>query len=359
MAETRKKGRLFDLPETKGTFQLRGVVTGMEKANTYREITTRSDRRMRMLNFGVGYEKDKTLYINLNGMELDNVYFSKKSGKKGEKPEVVKVPWADRFSFMEDDFRLIGCNVGVKKKVDSEGKTVNDKHMLTDFDACKEIAEHLTDGASVFIRGGLDYSSYVGNDGSKRTSIKLVPNQVSLCQAVDFDDEAYEARNDFNQVIIFMGIDPEKDDKGASTGRFAVLAKVVTYSAVEDVQFIIENRDLATKFKKFLKPYNAIKVSGHMVTSVQTAAVEDDDDEWGEEDAITKVTAPSRREFVITGAKGSTIDRELYTEANVTEAMAKITRARKAENDFGSDSDSDSDDSEWGSADWDADDEVW
>ena len=31
MAETKKKGRLFDLPETKGSFQLKGIVSGTEK----------------------------------------------------------------------------------------------------------------------------------------------------------------------------------------------------------------------------------------------------------------------------------------------------------------------------------------
>ena len=31
MSDTKKKGRLFDLPETKGVFQLKAIVTGMEK----------------------------------------------------------------------------------------------------------------------------------------------------------------------------------------------------------------------------------------------------------------------------------------------------------------------------------------
>ena len=44
-----------------------------------------------------------------------------------------------------------------------------------------------------------------------------------------------------------------------------------------------------------------------------------------------KVSAPTKREFIITGAKGSSIDKELYTEENVTEAIAKIKNANKAE----------------------------
>lgn len=354
MAETKKKGRLFDLPETKGSFQLKGIVSGTEKENFYKEIKTKSNKDMRMINFGVGYAEGSTLYVNLQGMEQDNVYFSKKAEKKGDKPETAKVPWADRFSYNREGFRLIGKNIGVKKKVDENGKTVNDKKVLTDFDACKEVNENLKDGASVFIRGNLDYSSFLDNNGNKKTSTKLTPNQISLCADVDFNDENFTQQNDFNQIIIFMGIDQEKEND-KPTGRFVVTAKIITYSNIEDVEFIIENKDLANKFKKSLKPYNAIKVSGHMVSSTQTETVTDEDD-WGEEDAIEKVSAPTKREFIITGAKGSTIDKELYTEENVTEAMAKIAQANKAENDFGGDSNDD-----WGEADLDSgdDDEAW
>lgn len=281
MSDTKKKGRLFDLPETKGAFQLKAIVTGMEKDKAYKEIRTKSNREMRMLNFGATYEDGKTLYINLQGMEQENVYFSKRAEKKGDKPETAKVPWADRFTYNREGFRLIGKNIGVKKKIDSEGKTVNDKKVLTDFDACKEIKDNLKDGSSVFIRGNIDYSSFVDNNGNKKTSTKLIPNQVSLCADIDFNDEKFEKQNDFNQVIIFMGIEQEKSDNDKPTGRFIVLAKIVTYSNIEDVEFVIEDTSLANKFRKSLKPYNAIKVSGHMISVTQTETVENDD-EWGE-----------------------------------------------------------------------------
>lgn len=356
MAETKKKGRLFDLPETKGSFQLKGIVSGTEKENFFKEIKTKkSNKDMRMINFGVNYADGNTLYVNLQGMEQDKVYFSKKAENKGDKPETIPVSWTDRFSYNREGFRLIGKNIGVKKKVDGNGKTVNDKKIMTDFDACREVYENLKDGASVFIRGILDYSSFLDDKGNKKTSTKLVPNQISLCADIDFNDDNFAQQNDFNQVIIYMGIDQEKkDDK--PTGRFVVAAKIVTYSNIEDVEFIIENKDLANKFRKSLKPYNAIKVSGHMVSSTQIETVVDEEDDWGEEDAIEKVSAPAKREFIITGAKGSTVDKELYTEANVTEAMSKIVQANKAENDFGGDDKGD----DWGEADLNTDDdEAW
>lgn len=357
MAETNKKERLFDLPETKGTFQLKGIVTGTEKENFYKELQTKTHKDMRIVNFGVAYDAKSTLYVNLQGTERKTVCFSKKAEKKGDKPKIEKVPWAGRFSYNREGFRLIGTNIGVKKVADENGKLVNDKKTMTEFDACREVKENLRDGASVFVRGTLDYSSFFDDKGNKKMSTKLVPNQISLCSDIDFKDEEYKQQNDFIQVIIFMGIEQEKENSKA-TGRFVAAAKIVTYSSIEDVEFIIENKDLANKFKKSLKPYNAIQVSGHMVASTQTEVAVEDDDNWGEEVSMEKVFAPTKREFIITNAKGSTLDKELYTEANITEASAKIARANKAENDFGGGTDSD----DWGEANLDSEndeDEAW
>ena len=94
-----------------------------------------------------------------------------------------------------------------------------------------------------------------------------------------------------------------------------------------------------------------------MVASTQTETVEDDDDNWGEEDKNGACSsADQKRNLLFTGAKGSSIDKELYTEKNVTEAIAKIKNANSAEEKFGKDSGDD-----WGSTDSldDGDDEAW
>ena len=122
MAETKKKGRIFDLPETKGLFQLKGIVTGTEKDKFYKEIKTRSNKDMRIVNFGVTYDEDSTLYVNIQGMEHEDVYFSKKSEKKSEKKETVKVPWVDRYTYKREGFKLIGKDIGVRKKLMTKEK---------------------------------------------------------------------------------------------------------------------------------------------------------------------------------------------------------------------------------------------
>lgn len=321
------------MPETKGSFQLSGIVTGTKKEGFLKELKTRNHKDMAIVNFGVTYEPEKTLYINLQGIEQDNVYFSKKSEKKGEKAETEKVPWANRFDFNREGFRLIGKNIGVQKITNEKGEEVNDKKILTDYDAAKEVGKHLVDDKSVFTRGSFDYSHYTDDNGNVRRSVKLVPQQVSLCKPIDFADDDFVPTADFNQTIVFMGIEQEKENDKA-TGRFIVSAKIVNYSTIEDAEFIVEDSKLATLFKKNLKPYTAIKVSGKMTCNTQTEEVEDEDN-WGEEDKMEKVNASVRREFVITGAKPSTIDKELYTEEKMNAAYAAIAKKDKAENDFG------------------------
>ena len=121
------------LQETKGSFQLRGKVTGTEKDNFYKELTTKTNKSMRMVNFGAEISEKKTVYLRLNGMEQDSVYFSKsektKDGKK--KTEVKKVPWSERFKFHDDGYRMIGVNLGIKKTFDPKGNEVNDKKTMT------------------------------------------------------------------------------------------------------------------------------------------------------------------------------------------------------------------------------------
>ena len=69
---------------------------------------------------------------------------------------------------------------------------------------------------------------------------------------------------------------------------------------------------------------------------------------------MQKVKASAKREFVITGAKPSTIEKERYSQDKVEEALEKIRKANKAEDDFNSSAD----DEAWGDVS-DDDDEAW
>lgn len=327
--------RIFDLQETKGSFQVKGLINGVERDKFYTSKKTKTGKDFRMVNFACEYDTKKSIYLSLNGMPQQNVYFSKRDAKTG-KTETKAVPWANRNKAGVDGWRIIGVGLGLQKTTDANGKEVNDKKAMHAFDACDYIASALKDDMSTFIRGNLEFSSYMDNEGNVRRSIKYVPNQISLCRDVDFNtynDSDNKMTHDFTQMIVYTGIDKEKDSNDKDTGRFVLTAKIVTYSDIVDTQFIVTDVKLASTLKKNLKPYHAIEVFGHIdVThSVQEETVEDG---WGAQNAMKSVSAPTKTELVITGASPSTIDTETYTEKNVAEAIKKIRASQTAEQNF-------------------------
>ena len=89
--------RLFDLNETKGTFRIRGIVTGMERDGSYSDKKTKTGKSRWQLTFWLQDDKGEILYVNCEGMERDIVYFSKRNDDGTTETKQVK--WADRHSF--------------------------------------------------------------------------------------------------------------------------------------------------------------------------------------------------------------------------------------------------------------------
>lgn len=354
--------KLFELPQTKGTFQVRGIVSGVGKDNFYTEKKTKTGKEMRMINFGVEYEDKKTIYPSLNGMPRDKVYFSKKDDETG-KIITKAVDWKNRLKSDTEGYRLIGVNLGIEKTTDEKGKEINDKKTMPEFDACKYMSEKMADDMSVFVKGNLEFGSYTNKDGEVSRTTKFVPTQVSLCQKdVDFEAEDYAPAHNFTQTIVFVGIDQEREND-KPTSRFVVDAKIVNYNSIESAEFIIEDAKLAKQMRSGLKPYNSIQVHGHInvVNNVEDVNDEEDDDCWGESNDMDKrVFAPTHRELIITGAKPLTIDKETYTEKAIDEAIKKVNASKKAEQDFTGKAESTSNaDDDWGDDTSDDEDEPW
>ena len=63
---------------------------------------------------------------------------------------------------------------------------------------------------------------------------------------------------------------------------------------------------------------------------------------------MDNVSAPTKTELIITGAKPSTIDRETYTEKNIAEAVQKIRASKTAEQNFSGKTNTSADTNGWG-----------
>lgn len=325
------------LPETKGVYQAVGVVKDTLKENFYNEIVTKTNKDMRLISFGLEINKGKSLYLGLSGMVRDFAYFSKKEDGKNV---TEKVDWDKRDTFTKEkgneDFNLIGMRLGLEKNEDGK----NEKKTMVEYDACQEISQKLEDGKSVFTKGKVEFNSYFDKDGNKKRSVKLVPQQISLTSKdIDFSNEEFEPKSDFSQYIVFMGIEKGEDD------TFKVLAKIVTYSSIEDAEFIVKDKALANQFKKGLKPYHAIQVHGHIEVTESVDEVQEEDS-WGESDPTKMLNAPVKRDYVITGATPSTIETSVYTESAMNEAIQKLQQTETATQDWGTTS-NDADDDEW------------
>ena len=350
--------RIIEVPETKHIFQIRGIIGGVEKDNFYKEVKTKNGSIMRCVNFFVDTNSDERVYISLTGFPRDKVYFYKK-GEDGAPGTTKEVAWADRYDFKSEGYNMFGVKLGLTKEADKDGKLKNVNETHTEYDSCAIIAEKLKDGMSVFIKGNIIYSSKTNSNGEKARYINLSPNQISLCKdEIDFHDETFKRVSDWEGVIVYDSVEPIKNDNGI-TERFSVSAKIVKYDSVEDVEFYIDkaHEKLATTFKKNLKPFTAISVSGDIRCSTPTEDIKqaDDEDQWGDASGFSKaVTGSHKVEYFINGATPSTIDKETFSKGEIEKAIKAIKNSEKATTNY---ADKDNDD-DWGDVD-DSDETPW
>ena len=87
---------------------------------------------------------------------------------------------------------------------------------------------------------------------------------------------------------------------------------------------------------------------GKITPRTQTDTVEvESNDVWGESNDMERVNAPTRSEFIITGADKSSLDTTIYSKEAVEQGMIKIRNAQAARSDFGSTNNDNADD-DWG-----------
>lgn len=346
--------RLFDLPETKGSFQLQGAVLGMQKESAFAEKLTKTKKKMRFTKFGVKTSGDNTVYLDLNGMVRDAVYFGKRNPET-KKYETKKIPWTQRNDFNEEGYRMIGVNVGIEQYIDEAGKKQNKKLILPEYDACEYIAQNLKDDAEVFVRGKLEFSSFTNQKGEISRATKFIPNQISALKSpIDMDADDYVEKSDFTQTIIFMGA--MKDDSDPEDKKGLIQAKIVTYSTIEDTEFVVRDAKLFQTLSKNLKPYNSIQVYGKIINKALTEEVETNN--WGESNPMDQVNRVYVRELEIRGANPDSIDTDTYTKTNIEEALRAINEFGGTSNntpttdDWGAKSETSNDDDSWDMEEW-------
>lgn len=344
------KQRIFELPETKGEFKARGLVTGTTKDKFFQSGLTRSGKKRNQLRFGIKVQADgSTVYCDLQPMEQDKVYFYKKGDKKaGIKGESKAVPFANRNLFKEEGFEPIGIKVGLEQYIDDKGSLKNKNMNMLEFDGAEYLSKALVEDIGVFARGKMEFSSYTKEQNGEKSKVrmtKFIPSQISAVTSdVNFEDEKFSPINDFIQTIVFM--EAQLDDSDPEDKKGIISAKIVNYSTIEDAEFIIRDTKIFKTFKKNLKPYTAIQVFGKINNRLEVT--EEVDDGWGSANNSFDHKANNFiKELLILGANPDTIDTETYTKEKMEEAMELIKANQKAKEDFGKTSEPDVS-SDWG-----------
>lgn len=321
----------------KSSFKLVGNVKGTKSDRFFRSTTFDSGRTKNQVSFALQSSVGNENYVQLEGFDMNEASFSKWD-KDSKTNDVKKVPWDDRFEFSENGYNpFFGIRMGLE--LDDKGKSIVTS--MFQYDACQEIGDNLTDGVGLYTEGEVQYKSYI-KDGERKRQRNLVPQKIYMqSKPVDFESEKFKEENRFEQELVWIGIDQEKDpETDKPTGRFIVTAKIVTRESVEDAEFIVEDKSLANNLKKNMKPYYGINVLGRIITRVEDA--EEEEDAWGEDDDMGGNNVARFRELVITKAYPASIDKESYSEE-------KLASIKQAEDDFGDDIEESGDDEEvWG-----------
>lgn len=316
--------------QLRGTFQMSGKVSGRLSQGFFTEGTSSNGKAYRKVRFGVELEQGKTVYMDLFGAASDYCYISKRTTLPGGKTQndTQQIPWSKRFDFEKDPkykgYQMIGVTCGCRKATDSKGIERNDVKHLTAFDACDE-AQNLTDGADVFVRGNIRYSTY---NGTHRVTFE--PTQISLCKPIDFDDMSFVPNAKFTQPIVLKDVVANKETK-----EFDVTGFVVNYDSIEEIEMHIKSdrKGLASTLKK-QGAYTHVEVFGNI--SVEGELVEEAvDDAWGSSNAMKKVASPFVRKFIILGADPDSVDKDSYSESVIEHALEVVSSIQKAKEDYG------------------------
>lgn len=324
---------------SKGKFKLAGLINGTKREKFVTSKTFDSGKTKQTCNFAVKTSNKNETWVTVEGFDSDKAKFQKYDNKE-KKNYTKEVRWDDRFNFnfKEEGYRPI-FGVGLTFEKD-------DYKNLFPFDAVDDLEAELYDDMPVYVEGSIEYRSYKNDKGEVKRFTTFKPTKVrKSTKEIDFKSEDFDELNLFEQDIIFIDINPHPEQKD----RFILEANIVTGSKsepkVEDVEFFIDDKKLATTLKKNLKPYHAVTVFGRLTNSVVEEDVPADDDVWGEDDAeFTTVSTPKIREMVITKVYKNTIDKTSYSE----EIISGIKNATES---FG--------DTEWDDESSSSDDNVW
>lgn len=326
MAKTKK------LEQTRGTFQLKGNATQIDRDNAYEEAI-RPDGRFagrtyRKLNIGVQTSPTNQPRLGIFSYEPEDVFLW--DNKKREKDPNYK---GDRMPYEEylqkkdilkaNGVAILQSRVGVT--YDDDGKLISEG--MTNYEATELIYDNLDNGEGVYVEGDISYSKYTNRQNEEVTGVNYNISRLHKAgDDFDLNDEEYRVENYYEQEMVFVDAMVDKDND-----RLIVIGRIIDYREnTVDAEFMVnygtdeDMQKLAKNLKNKFKFGDLMTVHGEIKNETVEEEVETEEDDalamlgGKAQPSFAKRTNRSyNREMTINGVKAW--DRKAYTEEDFME----------------------------------------
>jgi len=314
MAET-------NLHPTYGNFKVRGIVSGLGSNYAFQEKETNNGFVHREVKFNVKTSPDNIVQVKLWAGKFDKLKITTEDRDDDREDQFLeytddvyeKIPEGYE-PFMPVTIGLYGQN--------EEGKNTSVKR--GGFDAVKEIYDNLKDGDVVFVKGRNKFRKH-----NENTYEELEINGIYHSNAnMDFESEEFEELSAFDQTVVLVDGELDKNTKRANLFTYIITDKEGTFIQHPFHVDASKGQKFANMGKKLTKfPFGTeIKLVGNLLRTVE---YEDEQDTPEEDDDLMadRPTGYEKRnnnnkpaikgvvkEFEVTGAFSKTIIEGKYSE---------------------------------------------
>lgn len=301
MAEKQEK----ILEQTRSTFRAIGKVTGVDRDNFYKsgivERGKNEGKEYRSLRFGVKTSPTQTIYVQMFGMEQDQVYVYDNKIKKGGMVDY------DEFMDKQEAWAEEGkVTFDSTVNLTTTGRKDPKSHLLK-FDNIDLIYELLSNGMSVYVSGNITRSSYENQSGETVNQTNNDLTQILLVDDIDFDSDKFREYAVFTEEFVLTDTEIDKEQEKLIVNGLTIDYNENTYPVSFDLSYAEEmngkllstegvsdedikknNEYVAEQVemkKKMIKAFRKLKygtllkVDGKMINKVTVTEQETDDDD--------------------------------------------------------------------------------
>jgi len=310
-----------NLQPTYGNFKVRGIVSGLQSDYAFIEKTSDSGFTHRTLKFNVKTSPDNIVQVKLWAGKFDKLKITT-SDRDDDREDQYLDYTDDVYNNIPEGYEpFMGVSIGLTQN--DEGKNVTVKR--AGFDAVKEIYDNLKDGDVVFVKGRNKFRKHNENIYEELEINGIFHSTANM----DFESEEFEELSAFDQTVVLVDGELDKNTKRANLTTYIITDKEGTFVQYPFHVDANKGKKYANMGKKLAKfPFGTqIKLVGNLLRTVEYEDVDDSLDEDDDDDLMADRPKGYEKqnknkqgiknvikEFEVTGAFSESIIEEKYSE---------------------------------------------